>query len=111
MSQAWRRSVGVIIALVVLAGIMPNALLSGSNAVASSTSAQRLPTDLSPCAMSNCGKGGPTSPTPSPTIVAVLAAGLLALTAASQLRRRLRTGAESLPRGTALTQFHPPQFS
>jgi hypothetical protein len=44
-------------------------------------------------------------------MVAVLAAGLLALAAASQLRRRPRTGAEVLPRGSALTLFHPPQFS
>jgi hypothetical protein len=113
MSRRWRWSLVVIVAAAVLGSFLPGALL-GAQTPARSVPALAADPPLAPngCFIASCGKGSPAPATPTLTLAAVVAlsAGAIALAARAGRIRRPRLSSR-LPRGTALTLFHPPQFS
>jgi hypothetical protein len=114
MSLPWRWCLVVVLAATVLSGFMPEAVLTGSHVPSSVTTliADDPPTFPSGCAGTACGRSTPAGPTPVLTIAALLAvAAVVGAAAGSGFTRRLRSRVHGLPRGIALTLFHPPRFS
>jgi hypothetical protein len=115
MSLPWRWCLVVVLAATVLGGFMPQAVLTGSHDIvagATTLVAEGSPTFPSGCAGTNCGRSTPAGPTPVLTIAALLAvAGYVVAVAGNGLARRVRSRVHHLPRGVALTLFHPPRFS
>jgi hypothetical protein len=120
MSLRWRWSLVVVVAAIVLAGLLPQALLTGIRAPAGivdlSTQALRadptMPTLPSGCVGGNCGKTTPAAVTPALSGAALVAlGGTLVIAVARFASRRIRRRRRSLPRGTPIRLFHPPQFS
>jgi hypothetical protein len=114
MSLRWRWSFVVVLAAIVLGGFMPQALLSKPFLPVSpaAMALQGAPTPASGCIGVSCNKGSPAAPTPALTIAALAAVtGVVVQAVAGRGSRRLRSFVRSLPRGTALSLFRPPQFS
>jgi hypothetical protein len=113
MSFRWRWCLVVVLAAIALSGFMPQAVLTGTHVPSAVTElAEGPPTFPSGCAGTACGRSTPAAPTPVLTIAALLAlTGVVAAATGGGLWRRLRSHVHSLPRGVALTLFHPPRFS
>jgi hypothetical protein len=110
----WRWSLVVILAAVVLSGFLPQALLSGTRAPAGIAviSTPTVPVVPTACAGVDCGKSAPAAVTPALSGAMVVAIGGVAVLAAVAFAsRRIRSRVQSLPRGSAILLFHPPQFS
>jgi hypothetical protein len=104
----------VVFAATVLSGFIPQAVLADSHVAAGATTliAEGPPTFPSGCAGTACGRSIPAAPTPVLTIAALVATvGLIVSAGGSSFGRRLRSRVQGLPRGVALTLFHPPRFS
>ncbi len=104
----------VVFAATVLSGFIPQAVLTDSHLPASATTliAEGPPTFPSGCAGTACGRSTPAAPAPVLTIAALVATvGLIVAAGGSGFARRLRSRVQGLPRGVALTLFHPPRFS
>jgi len=103
----------VIVAAAVLGSFLPGALLGAQTPVRSVPSLAADP-PLAPngCFIASCGKGSPAPATPTLTLAVAVALSAAAIALAAGARRIRRTRLNvSLPRGMALTLFHPPQFS
>ncbi len=114
MSLPWRWCLVVVFAAIVLSGFIPQAVLTGSHVPANATTVitGNAPTFPSGCAGSACGRSTPAAPTPVLTIAALLAVAAVVVAAArGDFTRRVRSRVQGLPRGIALTLFHPPRFS
>jgi hypothetical protein len=114
MSLPWRWCLVVVIAATVLVGFIPQAVLTGSHVPDSATTliSDSVPTFPSGCSGAACGRSTPAAPTPVLTIAALLAtAAVIAAAGGSGFTRRVRSRVHGLPRGIALTLFHPPRFS
>jgi hypothetical protein len=114
MSLRWRWCLVVVFAATVLSGFIPQAVLTGSHVPASAIPAitENAPTFPSGCAGTACGRSTPAGPTPVLTIAALLAVAAVVVAAAGgDFTRRVRSRVQGLPRGIALTLFHPPRFS
>jgi hypothetical protein len=114
MSLPWRWCLVVVLAATVLSGFMPEAVLTGSHVPGNAMTliAEGPPTFPSGCAGTACGRSTPAAPTPVLTIAALLATvGLIMAAGGSGFARRVRSRVQGLPRGVALTLFHPPRFS
>jgi hypothetical protein len=114
MPLRWRWSLVVILAAVVLAGFLPQALLSGSRPPAGIAvlSASFTPAIPSACAGADCGKSAPAAVTPALSGAMLVALGGAAVIAAAAFAsRRIRSRVHVLPRGAVAMLFHPPQFS
>jgi hypothetical protein len=115
MSRGWRWLAAALMVATVLGTFMPRALLSGTEAIVTSTvslRAEEPPWSPTGCADTSCTRGTPTPPAPTLTIAALGAMFVcLAAGAATRAARRNRLRASSLPRGTRLTLLRPPQFS
>ena len=114
MSLPWRLCLVVVLAATALIGFIPQAVLTGSHVPASATTliTDSAPTFPSGCAGAACGRSTPAAPTPVLTIAALLATGaVIAVAGGSGFTRRVRSRVQGLPRGIALTLFHPPRFS
>jgi hypothetical protein len=104
----------VLLAALVLAGFMPQALLRDARTPATESflTVAGPPTFPSGCAGTSCARSTPAAPGPVLTIAAlgatVAVAAALALGARS---RRIRPHARTLARGTPLVLLRPPQFS
>jgi hypothetical protein len=114
MALRWRWILVAVMAAAVLGGILPQALLGGTQAPAEMTvlAATGPPTFPSGCSGASCGRSAPAAPAPILTIagVAVLAAAVVTLSGRG-ISRRIRSRAHTLPRGTTMVLFRPPQFS
>ena len=114
MTVKWRFSLVAIIAVAVLGGVMPHAIIVGAEAGSTEiTQVAEVPLSAPlTCLDATCGKGSPASPAPSPVLVLVAVVGGLAALASggSRLRRR-RLQAAALPAGVRRPPFRPPQFS
>src|SRR5271167_2600689 len=113
MSLRWRWCLVVVLAAIALSGFMPQAVLTGTHVPSAITElAEGPPTFPSGCAGTACGRSTPAAPTPVLTIAALLAlTGVVVAATGTGLWRRLRFHVHGLPRGVALTLFHPPRFS
>jgi len=123
MSRVWRWCLLGPLAVIVVIGLMPNALLSEAGAPARSALSASVPEVFTPltvadpvipagCTDSSCSKGVPSPVTPALTVVAAAAlAGVLSFAASGRLTRRQRSAAALLPRGNFIGLFRPPQFS
>jgi hypothetical protein len=114
MKLRWRWSLVAVLAAMVFAGFMPQALLAGSHTPGSMAvvSTAGPPTFPSGCAGASCGKSSPAAPTPTLTIAALAATvGVIAAAAALRTSRRHQSRAHALPRGSITTLFRPPQFA
>lgn len=104
----------VVTAATVLGGLMPNAIRSGAEAPISTLAkmVEEPPVMPDGCPDATCGKSVPIPSSPTLTIAAVdaMLAGVLAF-ALLRLVRRFRPKVRPLPRGSATSMFHPPQFS
>ncbi len=125
MSRAWRWCLLGSLAVVVVIGLMPNALLSEAGVPARSAltalsagvpevftpNTEADPVTPTGCADSSCSKGVPSPVAPALTVVAAALAGVLSMAAAGRMTRRQRSAAALLPRGNFIGLFRPPQFS
>jgi hypothetical protein len=114
MALRWRWILVAVMAATVLGGILPQALLSRTQAPAEMTvlAATGPPTFPSGCAGASCARSAPASPTPILTIAGAAVLAAVVLTASGRgISRRIRSGAHGLPRGTTMVLFRPPQFA
>jgi hypothetical protein len=114
MSLRWRWSVVVVLAAIVLAGFMPQALLTRPFTPVGATAMTTLgaPTGPLGCTGVSCNKSSPGAPTPTLTIAALGAMiGVVTLVVGGRASRRIRSLVRALPRGTTPFLFRPPQFS
>jgi hypothetical protein len=113
MKLRWRWSLVAILAAMVFAGFMPQALLAGSHTPASMAvvSTAGPPTFPSGCGGASCGRSSPAAPTPTLTIAALAATVGVIAAAALRSSRRGQSRSHSLPRGVITTLFRPPQFA
>jgi hypothetical protein len=114
MTRRWRWSLVAAIAAAVLGSFLPGALLSAhaTSPATAALTAEEPPVAPTGCFIASCGKGSPAPAVPTLTLAAVATLAAVSVVIAARARRlgRLRVSA-ALPRGTALTLFHPPQFS
>jgi hypothetical protein len=114
MSLRWRWSLVVVLAAMVLGGFLPQTILGGSHAPATLTVATYVgpPTFPSGCSGSSCGRTAPTPAAPVLTIAGLAAATATVVRAkGGYWSRRIRPRMRSLPRGTVMSLFRPPQLS
>ena len=114
MSRRWSWGAVVLVATAVLGSFIPSSLAAGGGDVARVPvvveSLVVVPTPT--CLIPSCGKGSPAPAAPTVVMTGVAALlAVLAVGAGSRNWRRLRLFVASLPRGNAVVQFHPPQFS
>jgi hypothetical protein len=114
MSRRWRWSLVAVIAAAALGSFLPSALLTAhapSRTMAALT-AQEPSVSPTGCFIASCGKGSPAPAAPTLTLAAVATLAAAAVLVAARSRRiGRRQFSTALPRGIALTLFHPPQFS
>ena len=123
MSRVWRWCFLGPLAAIVVIGLMPNALLSGTGVPTRNSlggivpvvfTGQTVADPVVPtgCTDSSCAKGVPSPVAPALTVVAAAAlAGVLSMAATGRLTRRQRSVAAVLPRGNFIGLFRPPQIS
>jgi hypothetical protein len=114
MFMRGRIGLAAVIAVAVVGGIVPHAVVSVADASATQV-AQAVEAPLSGsvnCADATCGKGNtaPAAPAPGVALVAVVA-GVLGLAAVAACLRRRRGQLLALPVGARDPLYHPPQFS
>ena len=114
MAGKWRLCLVAIVAAAVLGGVMPHAMVAGTDSAGSElaqVASTPLPAPLD-CLDATCGKGTPASPAPAPAVALVaVMGGLAALAVAGSWIRRRRMQPGALPAGARRAPFHPPQFS
>lgn len=114
MSTRWRIGLAAVVAIVVVCGFVPHAVVSAAGTTATEV-AQVAESPISgpvSCIDATCGKGSPAPAAPAPGVALVaVVGGLAAVAAAAALIRRRRGRVLALPVGTRDPLFHPPQFS
>lgn len=114
MPVRWRIALAAIIAVAVVVGFVPHAVLSSGQSTATEVvhTVQTPLTGIPGCGDAVCGKGSPAPPAPISTVALAATIGGLAIAAIAAIRlRRHRASVEPLPTGTPNPLFHPPQFS
>jgi hypothetical protein len=114
MSVRWRVALVAIIASAIVAGFMPNGVLSAAQTTATEmVQVAEAPLAAAPnCDDVTCGKGSPAPPAPAPlaALAGVLGGLAIAAIAAARLRRH-RAQVVPLPAGSPNPLLRPPQFS
>lgn len=109
----WRLGLVAVVAMAVLGGLVPHAVVAGAvNSTVSMVQAIEAPISGTSCSDATCGKGSPTPASPSPAgAMAVVLGGLAVVAAGATLMRRHIGRATPLPAGKRDPLYHPPQFS